>query len=283
MEWFRLTLSPDPKLSPEEIDNGCASLVENGAAGTTIESNGRVLCFLRGDSNDAKRLTRCATNVGFTVSATEVVQEENWNRLCPEVWAPITAGTIKVVPVESIGDTTPADRNTIKIIPGSGFGTGHHPATHMILQTVSEMAPTLLSKPLSILDLGTGSGILAIAAAKLFECPVEAIDNDPLAISNAQDNVQLNRVSHLIKLSTTPVESFKSPFNLILANVYGEVLVKLAAEITRLAAPACVLILSGITEIVRDSVVETYTEKFGWTVRRERNEEGWCCITLERP
>ena len=104
---------------------------------------------------------------------------------------------------------------------------------------------------------------MAIAAAKLFNRAVEAVDNDPYAITNANDNVALNHLSHLIKPSTTPIENLTTPYNLILANLYGEVLVQLAPEVTRLALLACIAIISGITELVRAPVAATLLEVLG--------------------
>lgn len=283
MEWFRITLKPAPLLSGEEVDTLCCSLIERGAAGTTVEADGRISCFINGERVEAERLAAFASGESCTVVSVAPVEEENWNQQCSEVWQPVSAGTLKVIPVETIEDTSLSEPNTIKIIPGQGFGTGHHPTTRMILQTLSERTAELAGKDLSIFDLGTGSGILAIAAAKIFNRSVEAVDNDPFAITNAIDNVALNKLSHLISPALTPIQELNRPFNLILANLYGEVLVQLAPEVTRLALPGCVAIMSGITELVRDSVVDTYIENHAWVLDEEMSEGGWHCITLVRP
>lgn len=258
----------------------CSALLEAGAAGTALEADGKLSCFVEGEEARATQVSQIAESLGCSLVSLERVQEENWNQSCAEVWQPVAAGELKVVPVESLSDDTSSDPNTIKIIPGQGFGTGHHPTTRMILETLSARAPHLAQKDLSIFDLGTGSGILAIAAAKLFNRRVDAVDNDPYAITNAKDNVALNNVSHLIEPSTTPAEELTTSYNLILANLYGEVLISLAPEITRLALPGCVAIMSGITELVRDSVVDTYVERLGWVVEDERSDAGWHCVTL---
>jgi ribosomal protein L11 methyltransferase len=282
MEWFRIILSADPDLTSEHIDEVCYKLMEAGAAGTTVEADGKISCFVTGDAAEADRFASIAKSSRCTVTAQEQVKEENWNQQCSEVWQPVDTGTLKVVPVESLDNAVSTDATTIKIIPGQGFGTGHHPTTRMILETLGKRAPTLSQRELSIFDLGTGSGILAIAAAKLFNRTVEAVDNDPYAIINAKDNVTLNHLSHLIEPSTTPIEKLTTPYNLILANLYGEVLVQLAPEVTRLALPGCIAIMSGITELVRDSVADTYTENHGWTIEEEQSDSGWHCIVLTK-
>lgn len=282
MEWFRLTLSPHSSLTNEEIDAACCELIEQGASGTTIEASGVISCFVSGSSSDLSRIESVATLNKLSVTARSQVNEENWNEQCPEVWEPVSAGTLTVIPVASVDDRRHVEEEAIRIIPGQGFGTGHHPTTRMILETLSRLAPTLRREDLSIFDLGTGSGILAIAAAKLFQRPVVAVDNDPYAIANAVDNVSLNRLTDLITPSTTPVEDIRSPFNLILANLYGEVLVALAPEVTRLALPGARAIVSGITELVRDTVVDTYIDTLGWSLEEDRSDSGWHCLSLTR-
>jgi ribosomal protein L11 methyltransferase len=283
MDWRRLSLQPLSDLPSDVVDELCSELVTAGASGTSIEASGDISCFISGSDTDAAPFIAIATRRGFSIISNEVLADSNWNEQCAEVWQPVATGMLTVVPVESPNDQSPPDPHTIKIIPGQGFGTGHHPTTRMILETLSKHASILATQDLSIFDLGTGSGILAIAAAKLFNTPVEAVDNDPYAITNANDNVALNKLEHLVTASTTPIENLSTSYNLILANLYGEVLVQLAGEVTRLASPGCLAIMSGITELVRDSVVDAYTENHGWIVEEERSDGGWCCISMRRP
>lgn len=283
MEWFRITLVPPPSLTSDETDGVCSALLDAGASGTTIESDAKISCFIEGGAERAAHIATVALSYGCTIISQEPVKEENWNQQCADVWQPVDAGALRVVPVESLDGSTINDPNVIKIIPGQGFGTGHHPTTRMILETLSARTAQFSRENLSIFDLGTGSGILAIAAAKIFSRPVDAIDNDPYAITNAHDNVALNELSHLITPSTTPIEHLTSQYNLILANLYGEVLVSLAPEVSRLAQPGCVAIMSGITELVLDSVIDAYTSEHGWVVDEELSDSGWHCVTLVRP
>jgi len=85
-----------------------------------------------------------------------------------------------------------------------------------------------------------------------------------------------------VKLSDIPLDAFHGPYELLLANVYGEVLVASAPTLTRLAAPRARLIISGVTELVKDSVEAAFTENEAWELLSERGENDWMCLTLAR-
>ena len=133
----------------------------------------------------------------------------------------------------------------------------------------------------SVLDIGTGSGILAIAAAKLMGAQVEAIDIDTSALDNARDNAQLNGVGHLVKLSTTPLHDVTGTFQLILANIYGEVLMSMASDMNRIAQTGTTAILSGITEIVWGQVWHVYEQR-DWQLISEHSEGDWMCAVIKK-
>ncbi|MEY4701976.1 MAG: hypothetical protein RL326_2163 [Pseudomonadota bacterium] len=283
MKWYAITLSPsNPTLSSDELDGICAELMDRGALGTTVERAPEITCYIQGDEDALKGFLAQLGDLPCSLQATNEVSESNWTGSCPEVWEPIHAGNLVVVPVESSEDTRPVPEGALRIIPGLGFGTGHHATTRMVLCELSAFAANPPDKHPSVFDLGTGSGILAIAAARLFQVPVEAIDIEEGAIMNAKDNIALNHVEHLVSASTTPMQDIKGSFSLILANLYGEVLVQLADHVTRVATPGATAIVSGITELVWDQVHEAYCEKRGWRLVRENADSGWVCAVFER-
>jgi ribosomal protein L11 methyltransferase len=153
----------------------------------------------------------------------------------------------------------------------------------MVLTAMCEHARTH-PKPdtMKIFDLGTGSGILAIAASLLFDAPVLGNDIDLGAIQNATDNIQLNKVDHLVTVCSTPLHQITGSFDLIVANLYGEVLTTLAPEVTRIARPGATAILSGITEIVWDHVWKVYESLHGWRLISEQCENGWMCVVIQK-
>ncbi|HHO54523.1 MAG TPA: methyltransferase domain-containing protein [Deltaproteobacteria bacterium] len=125
------------------------------------------------------------------------------------------------------------------IEPGQGFGTGSHPTTRQALHALVRLAP----RARSALDVGTGSGILALAAARL-GLEVRGIDVDPTAIRDAERHAHLNGLS--VAFSTTPLDQLDQPADLVLANLHAELLVALAPELIQRTGHA--LILAGILE-----------------------------------
>lgn len=282
--WFAITVIPkDKTVSGDLFDAICLELVDLGAAGTSVDRAPEITCYLEGAQSKIDAFIQALPSIGCSLVSQNRIKEENWTGSCPEVWEPITAGSLQIVPVESLTDPRPCPPDAIKIIPGLGFGTGHHVTTRMVLTALTKLvAETPPGQPHSILDLGTGSGILAIAAARLLDTPVLGTDIDAGAIDNARDNIALNQVQDLVTVSTTPIQELKGPYNLILANLYGEVLMNLAHEVTRVADTPTTAILSGITEIVWDQVWERYSSAFGWRLVSEISDNGWICAVIER-
>lgn len=220
---------------------------------------------------------------GLNLVAREVseVEDENWTQKCQDLIVPITAGTLKIQPYMEAPLSPVVDPHEIAIIPGLGFGTGHHDTTRTLVEELvrdKEGGQAFATA----LDVGTGSGILAIAAAKLFGSAVEAIDNDPDAINNALENVTINGCNQLVNLSTRTLSSFSGPFDLILANIYAEVLVSFVGEFERLAKKGTFLFVSGITLEKRDLVAKAFTHSGVWSLRRWVDSNSWCSGSFER-
>jgi ribosomal protein L11 methyltransferase len=168
---------------------------------------------------------------------------------------------------------TPSGLTGLVIEPGLAFGTGHHPTTELCLRAVESF---LAARPgSSVLDVGTGSGILAIAAAKLGAGRVVGSDNDPRALQEARANAARNGLD-LPFSSLPPAESF----DLVLANILANTLVDLAPALTSLVRPGGELCLSGILASQADQVAGAYAPGFS---RCERlAQEGWVLLRLSK-
>jgi ribosomal protein L11 methyltransferase len=171
-------------------------------------------------------------------------------------------------------------RHAIVIEPGRAFGTGHHGSTVGCLEALERL---LVSRPPPrALDLGTGSGILAIAAARLGVLEVLAVDEDPDAVANARVNVALNGVAAAVTCTTAEVGALEAePAPLVLANILAAAHVRLAAVYRRLVTPAGILVLGGVLESEADEISRRI-ERAGFGRSTALVHDGWATIELQR-
>lgn len=149
------------------------------------------------------------------------------------------------------------DAVTVIIEPGMAFGTGQHETTRLCLEAIDAEFVGGAS-PTEVLDVGTGTGILAIAAARLGAARVVAVDNDPEAVAIAVENAEVNGVASQIEASATALSRIRGAFPLVVANILAPVLMGMAPELARHTAPGGVLVLSGILATQADNVITAY-------------------------
>ena len=195
------------------------------------------------------------------------VADENWAARSQEGLRAVHVGRIIVAP--------PWDAPlTIVIRPSMGFGTGHHATTRLCLAALQQVSLDRCT----VLDIGTGSAVLAIAASLLGAEEVTGIDDDPDAIQAAWDNLSLNpaaRVTLIVgDLQTTELV----PADVILANLTGGLLIKSAERLRKLAAANARVVLSGFTANEERDVLAAFG---AFTVEHRGEEEGWICVTLK--
>lgn len=170
------------------------------------------------------------------------------------------------------------DRLSIVIRPGRAFGTGHHPSTFATLSLIEEWcADRRIGRALNV---GTGSGILAIAMRKLGIAQVVAIDVDATALENARENAELNGLAGGIRFSAAPLASIRGRFDLITANILSSVLIDMAPQLKARLRPGGALILAGILKREAASVVAAYCPDL--RLVRTRIDKAWAALMLER-
>ena len=165
----------------------------------------------------------------------------------------------------------------IEIEAGMAFGTGHHGTTRGCLLALDALARR--HRPRHILDLGTGSGVLAIAAAKIFRVPVLAIDIDPRAVETARANARHNGVGALVTVVRAaglhaPQAVARAPFDLVLANILLNPLQRLAAPMARQLMPNARVVLSGVMESQANAALAAYRSQ-GLMLERSFVLDGW--------
>ena len=164
----------------------------------------------------------------------------------------------------------------IVIKPSMGFGTGHHATTRLCLAALQRL--DLQGK--SAVDVGTGSGVLAMAASRLGAAPVVGIDDDANALQAAEENLTLNRGAE-VRLTRDDLRSASSgTFDLVTANLTGALLIEAAGRLRELAKPGGRLILSGFLRHEEAHVMAAYS---GCAVTTRAEEEAWVCVSVQRP
>ncbi len=166
------------------------------------------------------------------------------------------------------------DEVVIELDPGMAFGTGLHPTTRMCLQALEEH----LKPGAKVLDMGTGSGILAITAAKLGAVSVLALDNDPQAVKAARANVQSNGVQDIVTVEPGSLDKAAEEFELVLVNILARVIVEFAGQgLVDRVRPTGLMIAAGIIEEQEAEVVAALREH-GLEIVERRQEKDW--VTL---
>lgn len=172
-----------------------------------------------------------------------------------------------------LGDTV------IQLDPGMAFGTGLHPTTQMCLVALEE----LVQPGMMVLDLGTGSGILAIAAARLGAGRVLAVDNDPIAVKTAQENVVANGVQEAVGVIHGSLDEALGSYDLVAANILAPVIVGMAREgLATRVRPGGTLIATGILDGQEAQVIEAL-EREGLALGEQRRVEDWVCLLAKKP
>jgi ribosomal protein L11 methyltransferase len=220
---------------------------------------------------------------GAPVEAEEM-EDVDWNAISLRGLHPVRAGRFLVHGSHDRHVAKPG-RIAIEVDAAQAFGTGHHATTAGCLIALEEVLKR--RRPVNALDMGTGSGLLAIAIAKATRRPVLGTDIDPVAVKIAAQNAALNHVAPLTRMITADGTRHQeirwgAPYDLIVANILAGPLMRLAPDIARILAPGGQLILSGLLTGQRERVVAAYGLQ-GIVLQRAKPFEEWSVLTLFRP
>lgn len=200
------------------------------------------------------------------------VEEADWANAWKAFYKPFRVGRrLVITPPWEHPDLAPDDIPLV-IDPGMAFGTGSHPTTQLCLAALEDYV-----KPgASIADVGTGSGILAIAAAKLGASPVAANDNDPLAVQIARENAAANGVGVEV-MDALPTGRYA----VVVANILADVIIGMSSELCALLEPGGIFIGSGIID-TRQADVQQALEYVGLTHIETRRQTEWVALVFQR-
>jgi ribosomal protein L11 methyltransferase len=241
----------------------------------------RLDAYFDGEPDAAAIAVIAALAPGTTTPPTvERLPDEDWVTMSQSGLAPLHVGRFFV----HTGDATvPADARGLRIAAGRAFGTGHHETTSGCLAALDGMAQAGRRFD-RIIDIGTGTGLLAFAAAPLWpDAAIVATDIDAVAIDVTRENAVANGVDglHLIVADGTLDDAVTAaaPYDLVIANILAGPLVSMAPELAAIAAPTATILLAGLLETQRDAVEAAYTA-CGCTPLTTDRRNDWSVLTL---
>lgn len=273
--WISVRVQPDR--SPEARGACLAALFGVGAQG--VHEDGAALVTHFPPGTDLEVVHRVLTEADEqVVIETAPVPDVDWTEAWKSRITAHTLGVLTVTPPWLAAEFDPA--SSIVIEPGMAFGTGEHATTRGVVR----LLPQQLQPGAIVADLGAGSAVLSIAAAKLGAARVYAVELDADAIPDAEQNVSRNGVAdrvHVFEADAGAVLPLLAPVDLVLANIISSVLIELLPAIGAALGQGGRAILSGILSEERDTMLQVLAVH-GWTVLDEDAEDIWWSVSIAR-
>ena len=287
--WLAVSL-----LAPKEFEEGISNfLMEQGARGIEeleedfkwkrlkayFPEDGREKKSLRALHRYLKSLQGLDPEISRTKIEITAIFEQDWGENWKRFFKPLRVTPRFVVKPPWSRIRPQKGQKVILINPGMAFGTGTHPTTRLGIRALEG---SLKKSRLSVLDVGTGSGILSIAAAKLGAGEVLGLDIDGEAVKNARENVDQNHVADIVRIRKGRIGDIRKRFDRVVANIDLRALMRMKNALLRHVKSQGILILSGILEGERDRLRQHYlgTGHFQWA--KVTQEEGWACLILKK-
>jgi ribosomal protein L11 methyltransferase len=265
----------------QDEDEATAILAEAGTTGIEVTTSSPSVVSLLAYFEDpigASDLQALLRSVGNAQVTEEAVPTVDWLARFREGFRAFRAGGFEIVPAwDALAASAPPSARRLVVDPGRAFGTGTHETTRLCLAALEAEAT---QRPLRrVLDVGTGTGLLAVAAARLGAAFVAGVDNDPEAVASARGHAELNAV-HVHVLLGDGARPFRDGlFDLVLANLMAPLLVERRDELTSLLVPEGTLVLSGLLVSDLTDVKSAYAP-LGRA--REATDGEWAALTFRR-
>jgi ribosomal protein L11 methyltransferase len=283
--WLQLSV----RTRAADVDALSNFLIERGSPGVVLKKHGLEAFFVHSRDDAALRkdvrlflgeIARLSSTIGKPRLEWKIIKAENWQHSWKRFIKPRRVGESFWVTPPWIEAPKFRRRQVITIEPGMAFGTGTHATTRSCMEFLEMVADRLENGDFTALDVGTGSGILAIALAKLGARTLWAVDNDAVALTVARENLRVNGMAERVHLSASPLSGIKQKFAVVVANLTAETILELAEALEKKVARNGYLILSGILPTKSGAIARHFAVKFK-TVKRKRAHE-WATLLLQR-
>ena len=237
----------------------------------------RITALFKSEVSTQKIIDSLGKICNIKVDDTFKIQDKIWEEECQKDFPSMQFGkNLWVCPSWESKHSIPSDAIVINMDPGLAFGTGTHQTTSLCLEFLAENPPNSLD----VIDFGCGTGILAIAAAKLGAKRVLAIDNDPQAVTASTENAEKNNCSDVIKTFHSDEKIEYEKCDLLMANILAKPLVELQTLFSKIVKPNGAILLSGILEHQVEKIIDCYSPNFNNFKNSNKNE--WYRISASR-
>ncbi|OCS88518.1 50S ribosomal protein L11 methyltransferase [Caryophanon tenue] len=219
-------------------------------------------------------------DIGHNVVTMCEVNEEDWATAWKQYYHPVKISKrFTVVPTWEDYQPVATDELIIELDPGMAFGTGTHPTTVMCLQALEKV----VQSEQTVVDVGTGSGVLSIGAALLGAKAVHALDLDEVAVRSARENIALNKVDHIVEVfHGNLLDTVKEPADVVVANILAEIIMTFTDDAYSIVKDGGVFVTSGIIGAKRDAV-KAALQASGFTIEEVLEMEDWVAIIARKP
>jgi ribosomal protein L11 methyltransferase len=290
-EWIELQIEiPLPLLEPVAnflIEEGSPGVTQEELKGVRKGRSERLLSYFAGRSMIKLRskVEAYLHSLGLRKRShfrlrTRIIPNENWGEAWKANFKPLRISPSIIVKPPWEEYISKSAKVVLEIDPGMAFGTGHHPSTRMCLQALERLIPGFPQPP-SILDVGTGSGVLAIAAQKLGAQRILALDIDPVAIESALKNAAANQIVGNLEFRLGSLKGLRRVFDIVVANLLPQEILQMAPSLAKRISPRGYLIISGILGRQKQEIASAFFER-GLKLRQETASKSWACLVLSR-
>jgi ribosomal protein L11 methyltransferase len=294
--WVELSLFA----APEAVDAVAEVFRSHGVTGVAVEeeiaaggdegfdrtgASARILAYVPDGADAGDKVRRIEEGIwhlrAFDLApmspvTTRLLDEEDWATAWKEHFHPLRVGRRIVVKPTWRDYESSAGDVVIELDPGMAFGTGLHPTTRMMLEVMETSG--VVTTDSSVLDVGTGSGILAIAAAKLGARRIVALDVEAVAVDVATENVSVNEVSDVVTVAKGSIDDSEETFDVIFANIIATVIADMVPDFAERMTPASTLLVSGIIDERAHLVADAF-ERSNIRIAETRRDGDWICHT----
>lgn len=219
-------------------------------------------------------------DLGHNIVTVQEVDEEDWATAWKKYYHPVKiSNRFTIVPTWEEYDRVSSDELIIELDPGMAFGTGTHPTTVMCLQALEKT----VQPKYSVIDVGTGSGVLSIGAAKLGATSIHALDLDEVAVKSAKENIALNKVEDVVQVTHgNLLDNVKEQADIVVANILAEIIMTFTNDAYSIVKDGGLFITSGIIATKKEDVRNSL-QQAGFEIDEIMMMEDWVTIISRKP